>query len=842
MVTKTRLRLGLWYLNKKNLCTFNLKSYPLPRGFPECYPQTHLNMSRSTSIKYLKAIVYAGIYGGLLIPLVFIPVVIFPFVFSKLIFFQILIGLTFPAYLILIWVEPQYRPKWVPLYSAIFAYFIALALSVIFAVDPLKAWWGNQERMNGLFTLLHFFIWFTMTTSFMTTWKQWRRILFYEVILSGVMAAVALLQVPFPKLLLFPVSARPGGLVDNPIYLAGYQIFNLFFIALLWLKGTSKRVKIGLIAFAALDLASFINAQSRGALVGLFAGVVIFAIVYLVTTPSKKVKIVVVSIAAAMFLLYGGIFALRNTSFVRHTPLERLTNVHATTETRFIAWKIGWEGFLDRPLTGWGLDDFHILFNQKYNPKSLEYSYYETWFDRAHNTVIDTLSMTGIIGFITFASIYIALLYSVVRAYRKKWIDIPMVGILLGLPTAYFVQNLFVFDQPAGFTMSFFMFALIAAVTSAKFVGVNEEDNTSKKPETTRSVPWIGYGVLMVLAAIIVWRTSILPWDASYDTIKSNTYFATRRYPKAFAFAQRAARIPTPYLSDQTFIQSRNLISLVNAGTIKKVPHWKDWYTLVKNVNTRYFVDHPRNTNPLFIYARFLNTFDRLIPADKMLAKKYYLRALATSPERQQVMYSLGRFYIENGKKQEGYNMFKKAVNADPNIGESHWYAGLSLMFDLGKTRDGAKEVIAAVHAPVPYKLKDVQEAGALAFAYDTMGDKAGLSSLLTKLQTLPGGSIPMYLNIARIMERQGLIKERNRILGALERAKPTLASRFAPLVAGSATSINESLKMTQSSGQGVASTATARSAPQASSTPSTTIVATTSAPESGNSILRVRK
>ncbi len=72
-------------------------------------------------------------------PLVFIPVVIFPFVFSKLIFFQILIGLTFPAYLILAWIEPKHRTRFHLLYMAIVAYFVALALSVIFSVDPMRS-------------------------------------------------------------------------------------------------------------------------------------------------------------------------------------------------------------------------------------------------------------------------------------------------------------------------------------------------------------------------------------------------------------------------------------------------------------------------------------------------------------------------------------------------------------------------------------------------------------------------------------------------------------------------------------------------------------------------------
>ncbi len=779
-------------------------------------------MTRTDAVKWLKAIVYAGIYGGLLVPLVFIPVVIFPFVFSKLIFFQILIGLTFPAYLILAWVEPKYRPRWVPLYVAVLSYFVALGLSVIFAVDVSRAWWGNQERMNGLFTLLHFFAWFTMTTMMLTTWKQWRRILMFEVVLSAIMACVALLQIPFPRLLLFPVSGRVGGLVDNPIYMAAYQIFNFFFIGLLWLKGVSRPTKVWLVAFAILDLLAFIAAQSRGALVGLFAGIVVFAIAYAAMSPKRKTKALVLGAAAACFLLYGAIFALRNTPLVHGTQLERLTNFQITTQTRFIAWKIAWSGFLERPLTGWGLDDFHILFNLKYNPKSLESGYYETWFDRAHNTVLDTLSMTGIIGFVTFFAIFGALFYSVLRAYRKRWIDPPIAGILLGLPVAYFVQNLFVFDQPAGFTMSFFMFALVASATAAQFTGVKDEESKETQTAVTHPIPWWAFGVLMLCTVVIIWRFSILPWKASVLSIKSNNYFSAGAYADAYTYAKQAAAIPTPYKDEQTFLQSRNLMTLVDSGAIQKVPNWKEWYELIKQTNEEYLRYHPQNTNPIFVYARYLNSFDKLIPENKVLVEAQYKRAIETSPHRQQLIYSLGRFYIENGRKQEGYDMFKRAVDDDPNVGESRWYAGLSLMFDLGRREEGAKEMSAAMSVSAPYALKTAQEAGALVLAYDMLNDKDGIIKVIDLLPTLPAADLGLYLDIARLAEHQGLIDQRNRILGALERANATIALRLAPLVNGSVTSIDASLKMTE----GVTAVAATNTSPVTAPSDSTSTTA----------------
>lgn len=760
------------------------------------------SMTRSNAVRWLKAVTYIGIYGGLLLPVAFFPVVIFPFVFSKLLFFQVLIGLTFPAYLILALVEPEYRPKFVPLYAAITAYFCALLLSVVFAVDPGRAWWGNQERMNGLFTLLHFFAWLTMAVSLLKTWDQWKKILLYEVALSGFMAIVALLQKPFPRLLSFPAGARVGGLLDNPIYMGAYQIFNLFFILLLWLHGASRKTRLWLVLFAILDVGAFIAAQSRGALLGLAFGIVTFAVTFAIMTPHKKAKVSVLSAAVILFLTYGAIFAMRDTAFVKQTPLSRLTNFEVASRTRLIAWDIAWKGFLERPLTGWGLDDFHILFNEKYNPESLEHGYYETWFDRAHNTVMDALSMTGIFGTITFFSMFVALFYSVARAYRSRWIDDRMASIFYALPVAYFVQNLFVFDQPAGFTMSFFMYALIIRATTKGFASTAPADRTEDRNTTAaqkKNVPWLALGVLQALAILLVWRMSVLPARASYYTIQSNNYFSSGYFPQAFALAKIAAAIPTPYLDEQTFLQARNVISLLDSGKLQQFPQWREWHDLVLDLTKRHLTEHPRNTHPHFIFARFLDAFSTLIPEDGPHAEQEYLAALKSSPKRQQLYFNIGRFYIQHGRQKDGYEALKQAAELNPEVGEARWYVGISLFYDMDKKEDGARELAAAMKVRARYSLKNVREALTLAMAYEVLRDTEGFISVLEKLPALSGGDVPMFLEFARIAERLGLIPQRDIVLNAIVKADPSTRLRLAPLLeTRTATTIEESLRQTE--------------------------------------------
>ncbi len=747
-------------------------------------------MNRNTAIKIFKVIVYIGIYGGLLIPLMFIPIVIFPFVFSKLIYFQVLIGLTFPAYLALAWMDPAHRPPVRHLlYLSVLAYFTALLLSVVFAIDPMRAWWGNQERMNGLFTLLHFLAWLTMSVGLLKSWTDWKRLLNYEVALSAIMAVVAMLQRLNPNLLLFPAGVRVGGLLDNPIYMAAYQIFNLFFLALLFLRVKSRTARIWYVIFALFDIIAFFLAQSRGALVGLAAGLVAFVAYVGLFSPSKKTKMAVFGGLLVLALGYGTIFAFRDTPFIQSTPLGRLTNFNTTVGTRLIAWKIAWEGFVERPITGWGLDDFHILFNLKYNPESLRFGEYETWFDRSHNTVMDTLSMTGLLGFITFIGIYVCIFLTTWRAYKKKWIDLPIAAILFSLPIAYFVQNLFVFDHPAGFTMSFLLYGLIIAATKGEFIG-EKDPEVAKAVQTTghRDAPWIMFTVLQVIAVLLVYRTSVLPFQASRIALQANSIFSYD--PVAgYKLAKEASEIPTMYKDEQSFLLARNVIGVASQGILQKAPQWQDIYQLAKSLSEEEISRHPKNTHPRYIYARLAQEVMSLIPGEAAVALEQYQKAIETSPERQQLHYGLARLYLQFGQLDNAIAVFKNVRDFDPENGMGSWNYGLTLFYDkAGQTNDaatrleGATEIKKAVEAKWPYNLASSRELLPLFDAYLVLKDTDGLAKWAGQLNRLPTADTQTYAQLALKMQLVGLNDVRDTILTYGESVAPGTKDAFEKL------------------------------------------------------------
>lgn len=736
-------------------------------------------------------------------PLVFFPYVIFPFVFSKLIAFQVLIGLTFPAYAALAWMEPRYRPPKALMYYAILAYFVALALSTVFSVDPARSWWGNQERMNGLFTLLHLLAWLTMAVGLLKSWEGWKRLLNYEIVLSVFMALVALLQLVKKDLLFFPAGPRVGGLLDNPIYMGAYQIFNLSFLALLCFKTKSNALRAWYVAAAIVNLSAFFAAQSRGALVGLAATIGVFALYYGFFTKSAKARWGILGAAGAAFASYVVIYLLRGTEFVASNGiLSRLTNFNFTTQTRFIAWKIAWEGFLERPLTGWGLDNFHILFNLKYNPRSLEFGYYETWFDRAHNTVLDVLSMTGLIGFLTFFAIFATLFVSVWVARKKGWIDLPIAAILTALPVGYFLQNLFVFDHPAAFSMSYLLFAFVIVATRPGFMESHAADSAAgEAPKSAKghAAPWATFAIVQAVFLIIVWQFSVQPARASLATIHHNRYF-TVTPAVAWESIQRAGSIATPYRDEQTFLLSRNISALAMNGDFRNYPDWKQWIDYTRELSKKNLAMHPRNTHYLFAYARFLQDSIGLLEGEEQRealieAEQVYHQAIQTSPKRQQLLFGLAQLYSMAQRPDKTAEVLQKTVEYNENIGEAWWYLGLTTWLELNKEEEGKAAILRAMHASVPYELKRVRDALNVAEAAADAGDTEVLQRIFPTLSALSGGSVQLYTDIAKEYERAGLIEERNTLVNAIQEADPSTAAQFQALRNGEAQTIDASMQ-----------------------------------------------
>ncbi|MBU2566858.1 tetratricopeptide repeat protein, partial [Patescibacteria group bacterium] len=451
-------------------------------------------------------------------------------------------------------------------------------------------------------------------------------------------------------------------------------------------------------------------------------------------------------------------------------------------------------------------DNFHILFNEQYNPNSLRSGYYETWFDRAHNTVMDVISMTGIVGLLTFLALWGGIYYTVITAKRKKYIDMPTTAVLIGLPAAYFLQNLFVFDHPAAFSMSYLLYAFIICIGFSGFANTKSAAIEADPKVKSKSIPWVSLGIVQVVFLTIVFFASYVPAKASAITIKFNNAFSSGSFDQAYVYAKEASEMSTPYLEDQTYLYAKNMIALADAGKLSAWPKSNDMIKITMDVNEQLLKIHDNNAHPRFIYANFLQSMARATQNQDYYdqAEEQYKKAIDLSKKRQQLYFSYGRLLIERGRLNEAMSMFKQAAAFDEQVGESWWYVAVSYEFDQQKPDEAAPYYKKAYEAEYPYGFRNAQDAWFVAKAYERLNEPEGVKKIIENLPNLPAAPAAVYIQIASVADRMGLLDERNLILGAVFKLDPTAKTQLEALVNGEVETIDEALSIYNAKTQAV--------------------------------------
>ena len=106
---------------------------------------------------WLTRVCVLGVYAGLLLPIAVIPGFLNPYVYSKMVFFQLAVGATFPAYVLLCVRCPDVRPRKSLLTAAIATWLFVIAFACAASEDTTRAFFGSAQRMTGTFSLMHCF-------------------------------------------------------------------------------------------------------------------------------------------------------------------------------------------------------------------------------------------------------------------------------------------------------------------------------------------------------------------------------------------------------------------------------------------------------------------------------------------------------------------------------------------------------------------------------------------------------------------------------------------------------------------------------------------------------------
>lgn len=420
-------------------------------------------MSEKIISNIIKAIIWIGLIVIIFSPLYVSSKVFFPFIVTKTIVFYIVVEIMLLAFLYLAWRDGAYKIKINKVIILFFIYIVLILISSILGDNFYRSFWSNNERSEGIFLMLHLFLLLFVLSGFFRKFKEWLYIFdlsFFAGLLVSLVALGQFLQLPW--LLASSSGVRLAGTIGNAGYMAGYLVFTIFFGLLLLFKRKNIYLRIYYVVFIVLMVFIVLNTFTRGGMLALFFTGLVFALYLLFYYfQDKRLKIAGLIVILLSVSFFAFTVVNKNSDFIKNSQiLGRIASIphdlnifskesrSPTAENRLMTWNSAWQGFKERPVFGWGQENFYQPFDKYFNPGIYRKEGSVVWFDRAHNIIFDRLITGGILGlFVYLLFLFLPFVY-LWRYYltreKKNRYFIPMIFSLIIL--AYFIQNLFIFE------------------------------------------------------------------------------------------------------------------------------------------------------------------------------------------------------------------------------------------------------------------------------------------------------------------------------------------------------------------------------------------------------------
>lgn len=617
--------------------------------------------------KVARMLALAGAFLVPLVPLIVTDSMFFPYITGKAFFFRTVVEVMLASWFVLALFDSRYRPKRSWIFVAMAVFTVVIALADIFGINPTRSFWSNYERMEGLITILHLIAYLFVAGSVLQSEKRWHVFWNVSIIVSVIVCLKAFAQL---TTIAEGAAIRLDATLGNATYLAVYLLFHIFVtLWLLYQHRNEKMWAVGYVLILAIQLPVLYYTGTRGTILGLIGGLTLGALlIALFGRAHPRIRRISAIGLGILVLLVGSFFALRNAEFVQQSStLSRFANAsftEATVQSRFVLWTdIAFEAFKERPVLGWGQDNFIVAFGTYYDPIMYKQ---EPWFDRAHNVFVDWLVAGGILGFLSYLFLFGTGLWLL---WRGDW-SLVEKALLTGLFAGYTIHNIFVFDNLVSYV--FFM-SLLAMIHARKVYGRDGVVVIKGEHPVPYAIPISAGALLLVLW--VIWCGTIVEMSRSRAVIDGlRSEYNTRDYAAAlerFEYALEGGPLGRYEMREQLVqVASRAYAAAPEATTTVAI------VDRAREETKKSIEEDPRNTRPLS-FMGFLTSRTRSYDE----AIEYLTRALEINPTRQIFLYDLAEVYGANGDIASAIATYKAAYDVEPeNTQALAYYAGMLML------------------------------------------------------------------------------------------------------------------------------------------------------------------
>ena len=521
----------------------------------------------------------------LFMPLIVSTSTFFPFVVGKAVFYRIFIEIALLMWIPLIILSPKLRNFKSPIVIAVSIYMLIALVASFTGVSSNVSIWSTYERMQGLFDLLHWFAYFIMIGSVFTNSSQWKIFLSVNLLVSALVCFIGLSQyLGFHGLISNFAEDNPSERIQsslgNAAYVGAYCVANIFIAAALISKSVStffsntsinskdhiskrnksksgtifkfKNTKLEFIFISfwtvclTANIVTLLLSGTRGAWLGFGVAFLFTTVLYAVVGKIKYLKRTCMAFTI-FFILFLVIFiSFRDTDFGKdigdsNVIAGRLIEFNfndSSVMSRWHTWRAGIKASMDRPILGWGTDNFVIAWGRYFDASDTV----KEKFDQAHNKLIEELTTKGLIGLIAYSSIWVVLAYSIVKNYKNSKSTGTQSYLLLisAALVGYFTQNLFLFDTSVTYSQFIVLIALISSMNQnfwsnskenyTEYIGSTNIKINFKTTSLHLSRKLVIYTASIILIPVIIY--SIYSFSIkTYTAAQHSVYLTADNYP-----------------------------------------------------------------------------------------------------------------------------------------------------------------------------------------------------------------------------------------------------------------------------------------------------------------------
>lgn len=469
--------------------------------------------------------------------------------------------------------------------------------------------------------------------------------------------------------------------VGNPNHLASYLAITLPLACFGWLFAPPRARGSALIRFSFIaGMAALLLSGSRGGWIALCSGLAISMAG--LRWPARSTRVPALGLVLAFLIAFLALPSPLNRYDT--TSLRKLSEFAAPAGNgspdpaqggaswRIMVWRVGWRMAKDRPLHGWGLGSFNVLYldrladflrspeNKKYAPLA------EQGIDYAHNDYLQTWIEMGFIGLALLAWFLVSLIAGgLSRAKRMTEGDRWISGALIAGCTASLVEGMVSFP--------FYLWSTAAAFFV--FAGAIASGGSREKTVRLEQLPFARFAGLLPIAAAIF---SLLCIRNVVGTLVSEAWLS-RGVP--------------------LFYDGKHTLAL---GEFKKAIQWQPqngqarfFFALCLAQNgrdadaCRELLSASRTFSRQALYVKLGRTYGRL--GDKDAAMRILDKAILMLPSDPDAWLERGNLLYDNGAVGEAYSCFKKSDSLKPGYFPAVRNTAVSL-HAMGRRDEALKE------------------------------------------------------------------------------------------------------------------------------------------------------